>query len=305
MIWTVQVDRGRMVRETKDGEWRMARISLAIRHSPLPAVLLILLVTVLAALHPRPLQAHDPSLHPAQVLAALGFEQQLGAQAPLELHFRNEQGRAVRLGDYFGEQPVILTLGYFTCPQLCPLVREELFAGLQEMRLTAGDEFTVVAVSIDPTEGPQQANRAKLQQLAHYDRPGAEAGIHFLTGDHDTIDKLAEAVGFHYAYDSRQGQYAHPSGVVILTPAGEIARYLFGLDYPARDLRLALVEAAAGQIGTVIDRVMLFCYHYDPISGQYNLLVMNLLRLSGLATVIALAGGVWLMLRRERLRIGY
>jgi protein SCO1/2 len=265
---------------------------------------LLALCTLLIALFPQPVAAHDPRLHPAQVLAALGFDQRLGEQVPLDLTFRDERGRSVRLGDYFGEQPVLLTLGYFACPQLCPLVREGLFTGLQGVQMDAGAEFTVVAVSIDPAESVAVAARAKVQQIAFYDRPGAEQGIHFLTGDHATIDQLAAAIGFRYAYDSRQQQYAHPSGVVALTPDGKVARYLFGIEYRPRDLRLALVEAGQNHIGSVLDQVLLFCYHYDPVSGQYNLVVMNILRLAGMATVLALLGGVWMMLRREQLSVG-
>jgi protein SCO1/2 len=233
-------------------------------------------------------------------LGALGFDQRLNAQVPLDLHFVDERGQSVALRRFFGEQPVILTLGYFQCPNLCPLTRRALLASLQQIRLAAGKDFAVLAVSIDPTETPAQAGAAKQEYVARYDRPTGDAGWHFLTGDHATIDSLADAVGFRYAFDTRQGQFAHASGVILLTSEGKVARYLFGLEFPPRDLRLALVESAGKRIGSLVDQVLLFCYHYDPVTGQYSLLVMNVLRLAGLLTVAALGGMVLLFLRKER-----
>jgi protein SCO1/2 len=203
-----------------------------------------------------PVQGHDPTLHETQILGALGFDQRLNAAVPSTLRFVNERGQPVTVGQLWGERPVILTMGHFTCPALCSMVRQELAMGLRDVRFDAGDEFTVIAVSIDPTETPADAARAKAQQLASYGRPETSAGWHFLTSDHATIDQLADAIGFRYAYDARQGQYAHPSGVVILTPDGKVARYLLGLDYAPRDLRLGLVEAVANRIGSVVDQVL-------------------------------------------------
>jgi protein SCO1 len=259
----------------------------------------ILLVALVSALQPAALKAHDADLPAAQILAVIGFDQRLGDQAPLDLRLQDETGQTVTLGNYFGAKPVILALGYYTCPNLCPLVRHGLTESLRQISLDAGQAFEVVMVSIDPQETPTDAARAKVEQLAAYERPDTAAGWHFLTGDHATIDQLAAAIGFRYAYDAQQQQYAHASGVVVLTPRGEIARYLLGLDYRPRDLRLALVEAADQKIGSPLDQVLLFCYHYNPITGQYNLLIMNILRLAGFATVLGLGGLVWGLVRRE------
>lgn len=249
---------------------------------------------------PTPAQAHDPALRPAQVLDAIGFDQRLNKNVPLDLELQDETGRPVQLRTYFTGKPVILTLGYFECPNLCPLVRQGLLASLQQLRFTAGQEFEVVAISLDPTETPALATQVKQEYIQAYGRPTGANGWHFLTGSHEAIDQLAEAVGFRYAYDTRQGQYAHASGIVILTPSGKVARYLFGVEYSPRDLRLALVEAAEGKIGSPLDKVLLFCYRYDPVTGQYTVLIMNLIRLAGLATVMFLGILIFVLLRRER-----
>jgi protein SCO1 len=264
--------------------------------------LLVLGVTLLLA--PRPLRAHDPNLHPLQVLDAIGFDQRLDAPVPLDLTFLDESGQPVQLRHFFDGKPVILSMGYYDCPNLCPLTRRGLLASLQQLRFTAGEEFTVLAVSIDPAETPALAAQTRAELVQAYNRPAAEPGWHFLTGDHDAIDELSDAVGFRYAYDTRQQAYAHASGVIILTPEGTVSRYLLGLEYAPRDLRLALVEATANRIGTVIDQVLLFCYHYDPITGEYTMLIMNVLRLAGLTTVLLLGGVITLLLRRERRPMG-
>jgi protein SCO1/2 len=259
---------------------------------------LCLFALTVLALAPLRAQAHDPALHPRNVLESLAFEQRMGAQAPFDLFFWDEEGRRVALADFFGRRPVILLMGYFTCPNLCPLTRHALAEGLAGVNFDAGEEFEVVAVSIDPQEAA--AAQTKREQLAVYGRPQTAGGWHFLTGDHATIDRLADAVGFRYAYDARQGQFAHPSGIVVLTPGGEVARYLFGLEYKARDLRLALVEAADNRIGSALDQVMLFCFHYDPLTGQYTGLIMNIVRVAGIATVALLGGMVVMLSKRDR-----
>jgi protein SCO1 len=265
-------------------------------------VLLVLALGILMA--PRAVRAHDPNLHPLQVLDAIGFDQRLDAPVPLDLTFLDERGQPVQLRHYFDGKPVILSMGYYDCPNLCPLTRRGLLASLQQLSFTAGEEFRVLAISIDPEETPELAARTHAETVQAYSRPGGEAGWHFLTGDHDAIDELSDAVGFRYAYDTRQEAYAHASGVIILTPEGTVSRYLFGLEYAPRDLRLALVEATANRIGTVIDQVLLFCYHYDPITGEYTMLIMNVLRLAGLTTVLVLGGLITVLLRRERRPMG-
>jgi len=246
-----------------------------------------------------PAHAHDPSLHSAQILGAIGFDQQLNKPAPLDAVFHDERGRAVQLGDYFSGQPVILLMGYFECSTLCPLVRGGVLDSVQDLAFDVGKQFQVVNISINPSETPSLAAEVKARHLATYNRPGAEDGWHFLTGDHENIDRVANAIGFRYAYDAQKAEYAHASGIVVLTPTGVISRYLFGLDYPARDLRLGLVEAANNRIGNIVDQILLFCYHYDPATGQYTALVMNILRLAGGATVLLIGGFLLVMLRKE------
>lgn len=244
--------------------------------------------------------AHDPSLHPDQILGAIGFDQRLDAQVPLTLPFRDETGRTVTLGDYFRDKPVLLTLGYWECPNLCPLSRTGLLNSLNELQFTVGQEFEVVMVSIAPTETPELAAQVKVQEVAGYNRPGSANGWHFLTGEHTEIDRLAAAIGFRYAFDKRQNEYAHVSGLVVLTPAGKVARYLYGIEYNPRDLRLSLIEATTNRIGEWADQVLLFCYTYDPVTGQYSLLFMRLMQTAALLTVAFLGGMIWLLLRNER-----
>ena len=205
---------------------------------------------------------------PDDPLFKVGFDQKLNQQVPLDLTFRDETGAPVRLGDYFGARPVILTLNYYRCPNLCTLLLTKLVETMRGMAFDAGDQFTVVTISIDPRETPAIAAAKKATYLDRYGRPGAAGGWHFLTGEQPTIAALAQAVGVRYAYDPRQDQYAHPSGITLLTPQGKISRYFFDLAYTPQDLRLGLVEASANKIGSPLDEVLLRCYHYYPISGQ-------------------------------------
>ncbi len=232
----------------------------------------------------------------------VAFDQRLDEPVPLDLAFRDESGATVRLGDYFHGKPVILVLAYYRCPRLCTLVLSGLMDGLQDLAFKAGDEFEVVAVSFDARETPELAAAKKAAYLEHYGRPGAEAGYHFLTGEQESIDRLCEAVGFRYRYDPQQDQFAHASGIVVLTPQGRIARYFYGIRYEPRDLRLALVEASQNKIGSVADQLLLLCYHYDPVRGRYAATVMNLVRAGGGLTVLALAAFLVLAWRRERRR---
>lgn len=269
----------------------------------LRTVLRVLLAAaiVLAVVSPASAWAHDPDDQSHNPLGDVDFEQRLNAQVPLEITFRNEDGRAVQLADYFdGDRPVILVLGYFECPNLCSMVRRGVLDSLQKISLTVGKDFDVLAVSIDPEETPDVAAETKQQYVQAYAREGAADGWHFLTGGHGQIDRLAEAVGFRYAYDPAQGQYAHASGIVLLTPTGTVARYFYGLEYEPKNLRLGLIEAAENTIGSPIDRVLLFCYHYDPMTGTYSLLITRVLQLAGTATVLVLGGFLVVMLRQER-----
>jgi protein SCO1 len=233
-------------------------------------------------------------------LKEVGFDQNLNQQVPLDAQFTDEQNRAVRLGDYFGQKPVILVMAYYNCPMLCIQVLNGLAASLSVLSLQAGSDYEVVVISIDPREKPPLAVTKKATFLERYRRPQEAGGIHFLVGEQAPITRVAKAVGFRYVWDATLQQFAHPTGIVVVTPAGLISRYLFGVEYGPRDLRLALVESSAGTIGSPVDSVLLYCYHYDPQTGRYGLVVMALLRIAGAATALALGAFVLVMVRRER-----
>lgn len=234
------------------------------------------------------------------ILREVGFDQRLGESVPLDPELRDETGKLVRLQDYFGRRPVILSLAYYRCPMLCPMTLNGLVMGLGVVSLRLGDDYTVLTVSIDSRETADLAAEKKDLTVKRFSRPGAASGWHFLTGSEDSIRRLTESVGFRYAYDAARDQYAHPAGVVILTPQGRIARYLYGIEPAPRDLQLALVEASANQIGSLADQLLLFCYEYDPASGTYGAIALRAVRIGGVATVLALAAALGLSLRRER-----
>lgn len=236
------------------------------------------------------------------MLKDVGIDQRLNETVPLDLRFTDENGRDVTLGDYVGERPVVLALVYFECPMLCTQVLNGMASSFQALSFTAGREFDIVAVSFDPGETPAMARAKRDTYLKRYGRQSAADGVHFLTGRQESIDALTKAVGFRYAYDPSIDQYAHPAALTVLTPDGTVSRYLFGIEFAPRDLKLALVEAADRRIGSAIDQVLLFCYHYDPTTGKYGLAVTNLIRMGGVATVIALGAFILLSLRRERRR---
>ena len=233
------------------------------------------------------------------ILRDIGFDQRLGETVPLDLDFRDEAGRPVRLGDYFGKRPVVLTLNYYGCPMLCTVSLNGLASALSVLTYSAGREFEVVTVSFDPTEGPVLAAAKKKSYMTRYKRPGAAGGWHFLTGPPESIQRLTSAAGFRYVWDQETKQFAHPAGVLVATPDGKIAKYLFGVEYSPKDLRLALVDAAGGRIGNPVDQVLLLCYQYDPKSGRYSASILNVVRLGGLVTVIAL-GAFMLTAGRRR-----
>ncbi len=233
-------------------------------------------------------------------LKGVGIDQRLNAQVPLDLMFRDEDGRSVRLGDYFGSKPVILALVYYKCPMLCTLTLNGLERTMRVMPFDVGDQYTVVTVSFDPRETPALATAKKQEYLAHYGRPGGATGWHFLTGEESSIRPLTEVVGFHYNYDPQSGQYAHTTGLVVLTPQGRIARYFYGVEFSPRDLRLSLVEASANKIGSRVDEILLFCFHYDPATGKYGLVIMRVIQFAGAITVLALGSFLAVMLLREK-----
>jgi protein SCO1/2 len=253
-----------------------------------------------------PLAAAAHPLSPDE-LRQVSIDQQPGAQLPLDLVFRDEAGRAVPLGHYFAGRPVVLTFNYFHCPNLCSVVLQRLGDRLRSAPLTAGEEYTVLTVSIDPRETPTLAAEKRTSTLRGF--PGEDdADWHFLTGPEPAIEQLAGAVGFHYLYDAEEDEYVHPAGLVVLTPDGQVSRYLYGLDFTPNDLRLALVEAGQQRIGSLVDRVLLLCYQYDPVTGRYTPIVLGALRVAGLGTLLGLGlflGGLWREdLRRQRDQAG-
>lgn len=238
---------------------------------------------------------------PPPALREVGFDQRLGGSVPLDLRFKDETGREVQLRDYFGTRPVVLSLNYYACPMLCTVTLNGLASALNVLSsFDAGREFEVVTVSFDPSEGPELAAGKKAAYLSRYKRPTAEAGWHFLTGDAASIASLTSAVGFRYAWDEETKQFAHPAGVVVLTPEGRISRYLFGIEYAPKDLKLALMESTARRIGGFVDQAILYCYRYDPMTGRYSASIMGLMRLGGVLTLLALVGFVGFSIWRER-----
>ncbi len=234
-------------------------------------------------------------------LKEVGFEQRLGAQVPLNIEMRDAQGNSVQLGTLFAHKPVILVPAYFECPMLCSMVMNDLTSALRVIPLKPGEEFEVVSYSIDPDETPAMALTAKNTAVGRYDGGNGE-GWHFLTASQEAIDQLSEAIGFHYQYDEKSDEYAHTAGILVLTPEGKIARYFFGLEYPPRELRLAMVEAADEKIGSLADKLLLYCFHWDPSSGRYSAVTLNIVRLGGAVTLAGIVFMVALMSWRERHR---
>jgi len=236
------------------------------------------------------------------ILDQVALDQRLNQQIPLDLAFNDENGQAIQLQQYFGQKPVILMLVYYQCPMLCTQVLSGFTGAMLGIRkFDIGREFNVVTVSIDPRDKPADAAAIKERYIKRYRRAGAAEGWHFLTGKKDQIDALAQAVGFRYAWDPEIQQYAHASGIMLLTPQGRVAQYYYGIEYAPRDIQLGLVEASKGKIGSLADQVLLYCYHYDPRQGRYGAAIFNVLRLSALATVLALGGFMLIMFRRDSL----
>ena len=242
------------------------------------------------------LMAQDP---PAGILTAIGVDQKLNAPVPLDLHFKNEEGKDVRLGDLFRGKPIVLSLVYYECPMLCSMTLNGLVKSTKPLAFKIGNEFDIVTISIDPRETPELAAAKKEVYLKDYGRPGAAPGWHFLTGPADSIQKLTGAVGYRYQWDDYTKQWAHVSAIVILTPDGRVSQYLYGIEFSARDLRLSLVQASQNKIGTLVDRILLYCYHYNPETGKYGLVIMSTVRIASLGTVFALAAFIFLSRRRE------
>ena len=234
------------------------------------------------------------------VLQEIGFDQRLGESVPLDLAFSDETGRSVKLSDYFGKKPVVLSLVYYQCPMLCTISLNGLAGALEVLSFVPGQEFEVVTVSFDPVETPVLAAAKKKAYMARYKRPEAHAGWHFLTGSKESVEALTRAVGFRYVWDEATKQFAHPAGLLVLTPEGKISHYLFGVEYAPKDLRLALVDAAKGRIGNLADQLLLYCYQYDPQTGRYSASILNVVRLGGALTVLGLGAFILTATRKRR-----
>lgn len=261
-------------------------------------ILTVALALALAPVGARAAASPADDTRPA-ALREIGIDQRLGESLPLDAPFKDENGRAVVLGDYFGKKPVVLVMTYFECPMLCTLVLNGLTRTLKTMAFEPGKEFDVVAVSFDPQDTPELAAKKKATYVAEYGREATAAGWHFLTGDEAAIARVATAVGFHYKWVPEEKQFAHAAAIMIATAEGRLARYLYGIDYAGRDLRLGLVEAADHKIGSAVDALLLFCYRYDPATGKYGAIVLNLVRVGGVATVLVIGAFMTVMFRRE------
>ena len=245
----------------------------------------------------------EPGITAATVprpLREIGFDQNLDRRVPLDVPFRDESGRTIRLGDYFGSRPVVMVFAYYDCPMLCTQVINGLSTALNILSLAPGKDFEIVTVSFNPHDTPATASAKKAMYLERYRRDGAAQAWHFLSGDQPSIDRLTKAAGFRYVWDAETKQFAHPTGIIVLTPDGRLARYLFGIEYGPRDLRYALVEASAGSVGNAVDALLLYCYHYDPMTGRYGFVVMRAVRIAGAATVLALVSFIVVMVRKEK-----
>ncbi len=234
-------------------------------------------------------------------LQDVGFSPPLNGPMPLDLSFRDETGRSVRLREYFGQKPVVLTFVYYRCPMLCDQVEQGVVGVLRMLSFNPGRDYQVVFVSFDSRETPEMAAEKKKKALAHFRRPEADSGWHFLTGSRESVEAATKAANFRFSFDAKNNLFAHASGVLLLTPDGRISRYFYGVEYPGRDMRLGLVDASAGKIGTPLDHVLLFCYHYDPTAATYSASILRIIRLAGVLTILCLVGGILISRRRETL----
>ncbi len=276
---------------------RMAQIMK--RWALLSAIVLLAAASATAQLFNEP--SVKGALPPG--LSKVGIDQRLNQQVPLDLHFQDEQGNTVRLGDYFHPgRPVIISLVYYNCPMLCGEVLNGMSAAFKVLKFTPGKDFEVVTLSIDPREKPALAAAKKSTYIHQLDRPGAEAGWHFLTGERPQIDALADAIGWHYQYDPKLDQFAHAAGIVLVTPQGRISQYYYGIEFSARDMQLGIIQASGNRIGSLADQVLLYCYHYDPRTGKYGATIYNIVRLAGVATVLVLGSSLFIMFRRDPTR---
>ena len=249
---------------------------------------------------PRPTTTGVPAAEVPAQLREVGFDQNLDQPLPLDAEFTDEQGRTVKIGEYFGKRPVLVAFVYYGCPMLCLQSLSSLAATLGVISENPGDDFEVVSISIDPRETPELALAKKSHYVERSGKPSIAKGWHYLTGTEANIQRVTKAAGFRYTWDASLQQYAHPAGVVIATPDGKVSRYLFGIDYGPRDLRLALLDASRGQISSPITKALLYCYHYDIATGRYSLAIMRVVQLAGVATVLSIGTLIVVWTRRER-----
>lgn len=243
----------------------------------------------------------ETSTTPPQLPGKVAIRQKLGNQLPLDTIMHDEDGNVVRVGDYFKSgRPVVMEFVYYRCPMLCPIVLQGMVSALTDLKFNIGQEFDVLTISIDPRDTPAQAARMKEKYVKEYGRLDAVKGWHFLTGNDTNIHRIADAVGFQYAYDGTRDQFAHGAAMYVLTPDGRMSRYFFGFEFKPRDVRLAIVEASGLKIATATDQILLLCYHYDPVTGRYSAAAMNLMRAGGAATLAALGGMIFILFRKER-----
>lgn len=274
---------------------------IALRYNLCLVSLLAATLTARAQLPGVP-SSNEGAPRPA-ILQHAGFDQNLNAQVPLDQMFHDESGHSVKLSDFVHDKPVILCFAYYECPMLCTLVLNGIAETCKQMKLEMGKDYQVITVGIDPTEKPELAARKKQNYLRQYAIPGMESGWHFLTTDEGPARAVANAVGFKYEYDPVSDQFAHASGIMVLTPDGHVSHYFYGVLYPNADVRLALVEASNGKIGNPVDQLLMFCFHYDPVTGQYSAAIMNMVRLGGVLTLVLLTAFFWAMNRLNKARV--
>jgi len=232
-------------------------------------------------------------------LKGVTIEQKLNSQLPLDAVFKDETGKSVRLGDYFGKRPVVLALVYYECPMLCTQILNGMVGAAKVLTFTPGKDYEVLAISFDARETPKQAAAKKVTYMRDYGHPETANGWHFLTGNLDSIKRVTDAVGFRYKWDVYTASFAHASAIYVLTPEGKLAKYFYGIEYSPKDMRFALVQASHNEIGNAVDQILLFCYHFDPTTAKYTAVALNILRVAGAATLLMLGGFVFIMLRKD------
>jgi protein SCO1 len=264
------------------------------------AAIALLLLSIFASAQTIPSSAGQGSRGLPPALLNVGFEPPLNGQLPLDVTFHDETGRTVALREYFGQRkPALLALVYYGCPMLCNQVEQGVVGSLKMLSFNAGRDYDVIFVSFDSRETSDMALRKKQAALSHYGRPETAAGWHFLTGSQESIDTVTKAANFRYSFDSRSGIFAHASGILLLTPDGKISRYFYGVEYPSRDVRLGLVDASAGKIGSPIDHLLLYCFQYDPAGARYSTAILRIVRLGGIATIVGIGAAILIFRRRE------